>query len=182
MFDYWFLLTLTLGVIGLFWVVSKKIQLNEIQNLNENPKLFNIKIKKINLEEIEKKIVITLEKILKRLRILVLRMDNSLSIFLKKLRSQKNEEKIFSVSKLTSYEVISDSEIETTRVLEINYLESIKSNPNVENLLKLAELYMNCKDFNSCHALLYRAWEIDKVNDKLLKLAKDLRNMKCNLK
>ena len=167
---------------GLFWVVSKKIQLNEIQNLNENPKLFNIKIKKINLEEIEKKIVITLEKILKRLRILVLRMDNSLSTFLKKLRSQKNEEKIFSVSKLTSYEVISDSERETTRILEINYLESVKSNPNTENLLKLAELYMNCKDFNSCHALLYRAWEMDKTNDKLLKLAKDLRNMKCNLK
>jgi hypothetical protein len=125
--------------------------------LNENPKLFNIKIKKINLEEIEKKIVITLEKILKRLRILVLRMDNSLSIFLKKLRSQKNEEKIFSVSKLTSYEVTSDSDRETTRILEINYLESVKSNPNMESFLKLAELYMNCKDFNSCRALLYKA-------------------------
>jgi hypothetical protein len=157
MFDYWLLLTLTLGVFGLFWIVNKKIKSNEIQNTTDDPKLFDIKIKKINLEEVEKRTVVVLEKMLKRLRILVLRMDNSLSKFLKRLKSQKNEEKIFSVSKLTSYEVTSDSDRETTRILEINYLESVKSNPNIESFLKLAELYMNCKDFNSCRALLYKA-------------------------
>ena len=175
MFDYWFLLTLTLGVVGLFLVVGKKIQSNE--NMYSNSKVFDIKIKKVRLEEIEKKVVLVLERILKRLRILVLRIDNNLSIFLKKLRSQKNEDKIFSVSKLTSYEIISDSDKETTKILEINYLESIKSNPNVDSFLKLAELYMNCKDFNSCRALLYRAWELDKSNDKLLRLVKDLKDL-----
>lgn len=175
MFDYWFLLTLTLGVVGLFLVVGKKIQSNE--NMYSNSKVFDIKIKKVRLEEIEKKAVLVLERILKRLRILVLRIDNNLSIFLKKLRSQKNEDKIFSVSKLTSYEIISDSNKETTKILEINYLESIKSNPNIDSFLKLAELYMNCKDFNSCHALLYRAWELDKSNDKLLRLVKDLKDL-----
>ena len=177
MFDYWLLLTLTVGVVGLFFVVNKKIQANEAECIKSDLETCNSKIKKINLEEVEKKIVLVLEKMLKRLRVLVLRMDNNISKFLKKLRSQKNEEKIFSVSKLTSYEVISDSERETTRILEINYLESIKSNPNVDSFLKLAELYMNCKDFNSCRALLYRAWELDKSNDKLLRLVKDLKDL-----
>lgn len=182
MFNYWFLLTLTLGVFGLFWMVNKKIKSNEIENFTDDSKLFDFKIKKIQLEEVEKKVVLALEKILKRLRILVLRTDNSLSQYLKKLKSQKNDEKIFSVSKLTSYEAISDSERETTRILEINYLESVKSNPNIDSFLKLAELYMNCRDFNSCRALLYKAWEVDNKNEKLYRLLKDLRNMECNLK
>lgn len=179
MFDYWLLLTLTVGVVGLFFVVNKKIQANEAECIEKDLDTCNSKIKKINLEDIEKKIVLVLEKMLKRLRVLVLRMDNNISKFLKKLRSQKNEEKIFSVSKLTSYEVVSDSERETTRILEINYLESIKSNPNVDSFLKLAELYMNCKDFNSCHALLFKAWEMDKGNEKLLRLMKDLKDIEC---
>ena len=182
MFNYWFLLTLTLGVFGLFWMVNKKIKSNEIENFTDDSKLFDFKIKKIQLEEVEKKVVLALEKVLKRLRILVLRTDNSLSQYLKKLKSQKNDEKIFSVSKLTSYEAISDSERETTRILEINYLESVKSNPNIDSFLKLAELYMNCRDFNSCRALLYKAWEVDNKNEKLYRLLKDLRNMECNLK
>jgi len=176
MFDYWLLLTLTLGIIGLFVIVNKNI--NKEKDIEEiNVKKDILRIKNVNIEEIEKKFVLTLEKILKRLRVLVLRTDNGLSKSLKKIRSQKNEKDIFSISKLTSYEVISDSDKETTRVLEINYLESVKSNPNVDNYLKLAELYMNCKDFNSCHALLYKAWELDKSNERLLKMMKDLRDI-----
>ncbi len=176
MFDYWLLLTLTLGIIGLFVIVNKNIHKGKDTEETETKNSI-LRIKNVNVEEIEKKFVLALEKALKRLRVLVLRTDNGLSKFLKKIRSQKNEKDIFSFSKLTSYEVVSDSDRETTRILEINYLESVKSNPNIDNYLKLAELYMNCKDFNSCHALLYKAWELDKSNDRLLKMLKDLRDI-----
>ncbi len=182
MFDYWFLLTLTLGVIGIFWLVNKKIQSNNNDDKSVEINEQRVIIKKLDLENIEKKIVVTLEKILKRLRILVLRTDNNLSQFLKKLKSQKNDEKIFSVSKLTSCEIITEADRETTRVLEINYLESVKDNPNIDNFLKLAELYLNYHDFNSCRALLYKIWEIDNKNEKLAQLLKDLKSIECNQK
>lgn len=175
MFDYWFLLTLTLGVIGIFWLVNKKIQSNNVENNDVDSNEHRINIKKFDLENVEKRIVLSLEKILKRLRILVLRTDNNLSQFLKKLKSQKNDDKIFSVSKLTSCETITEADRETTRVLEINYLESAKDNPNIDNFLKLAELYLNYHDFNSCRALLFKTWEIDNKNERLFKILKELR-------
>lgn len=175
MFDYWFLLTLTLGVIGIFWLVNKKIQSSNVDHTNVASSEQRASVKKFDLENIEKKIVLSLEKVLKRLRILVLRTDKNLSQFLKKLKSQKNDDKIFSVSKLTSYETITEADRETTRVLEVNYLESAKDNPNVDNFLKLAELYLNYCDFNSCRALLFKTWEIDNKNERLFKILKDLR-------
>lgn len=147
---------MTLGVIGIFWLVNKKIQSSNDDNSNVASSEQRTSIKKFDLENIEKKIVLSLEKALKRLRILVLRADNNLSQFLKKLKAQKNEDKIFSVTKLTSCETITEVDRETTRVLEINYLESAKDNPNVDNFLKLAELYLNYCDFNSCRALLFK--------------------------
>ena len=127
---------MTLGVIGIFWLVNKKIQSSNDDNSNVASSEQRTSIKKFDLENIEKKIVLSLEKALKRLRILVLRADNNLSQFLKKLKAQKNEDKIFSVTKLTSCETITEADRETTRVLEINYLESAKDNPNVDNFLK----------------------------------------------
>jgi hypothetical protein len=47
--------------------------------------------------------------------------------------------------------------------------------------LKLAELYMDCRDFNSCHALLYKAWLQDNRNEKLLKLLRDLKDLKTKV-
>ena len=182
MFDYWFLLTLTLGVIGIFWLVNKKIQSSNDDIKSAEDHSSRINIGRFDLENIEKNIVLSLEKALKRLRILVLRADNNLSQFLKKLKAQKNDEKIFSVTKLTSCETITEADRETTRVLEINYLESVKDNPNIDNFLKLAELYLNYHDFNSCRALLYRAWEVDNKNERLSQLLKDLKNIECNLK
>jgi hypothetical protein len=155
MFDYWFLLALVIGTIGLFTIINKKIKSKEIDLSKNEGDLFDFKIKKVKLEELENKTLLFLEKILRRFRVVVLKIDNSLSKSLKKLKAQKNDEKIFSVSKLTSYEIKTDKD--ATKVLEINYLESIKSNPDIESCLKLAELYMDCRDFNSCHALLYKA-------------------------
>jgi hypothetical protein len=34
---------------------------------------------------------------------------------------------------------------------------------------------MNCKDFNSCRALLYKAWETDRNHEGLMKLMKNLK-------
>ncbi len=178
MFNYWFLLALIIGVIGLFTIVNKKIKSKEI-DLSKDDNVFNFKIKKIRLEEIENKTLRFLEKMLQRLRVVILRIDNSLSKSLKNLKAQKNDEKIFSVSKLTSYEIKTDKD--ATRVLEINYLESVKSNPDIESCLKLAELYMDCRDFNSCHALLYKAWTQDNSNEKLLKLLRDLKELKTKV-
>jgi hypothetical protein len=155
MFDYWFLLALIIGTIGLFTIINKKIKSKEIDLSKNEDDLFNFKLKKVKLEELENKTLLFLEKMLRRLRIVILRIDNSLSKSLKNLKAQKNDEKIFSVSKLTSYEIKTDKD--ATKVLEINYLESVKSNPDIESCLKLAELYMDSRDFNSCHALLYKA-------------------------
>jgi hypothetical protein len=176
MFDYWFLLALVIGTIGLFTIINKKIKSKEIDLSKNEGDLFDFKIKKVKLEELENKTLLFLEKILRRFRVVVLKIDNSLSKSLKKLKAQKNDEKIFSVSKLTSYEIKTDKD--ATKVLEINYLESIKSNPDIESCLKLAELYMDCRDFNSCHALLYKAWSQDNHNEKLLKLLRDLKELK----
>ena len=68
MFDYWLLLTLTLGIIGLFVIVNKNI--NKEKDIEEiDVKKDILRIKNVNIEEIEKKFVLTLEKILKRFRI-----------------------------------------------------------------------------------------------------------------
>ena len=179
MFDYWFLLALIIGTIGLFTIINKKIKSKEIDLSKTEDNLFNIKIKKVKLEEIENKTLKFLEKMLQRFRVVILRIDNSLSKSLKNLKAQKNDEKIFSVSKLTSYEIRTDKD--ATKVLEINYLESVKSNPDIESCLKLAELYMDCRDFNSCHALLYKAWLQDNRNEKLLKLLRDLKDLKTKV-
>jgi len=179
MFDYWFLLALIIGTIGLFTIINKKIKSKEIDLSKNEDDLFNFKLKKVKLEELENKTLLFLEKMLRRLRIVILRIDNSLSKSLKNLKAQKNDEKIFSVSKLTSYEIKTDKD--ATKVLEINYLESIKSNPDVESCLKLAELYMDSRDFNSCHALLYKAWTQDNSNEKLLKLLRDLKDLKTKV-
>ncbi len=171
MFNYWFLLFFIIGTIGLILLVKKSIRkgvLNEQEKTEEEVKASKVKI---DLDKVEAQTKKMLEKFLRRCRIIILRLDNTVTKVLKNLKKETEEKKSFNVSSLSDYDFAKEEE--TVSMLEISYIDSIKNNPTIEGCLKLAEIYKNKEDFNTCHALLFKAWEIDKDDEKLQKVLKE---------
>lgn len=126
----------------------------------------------IDLEKIELQTKKILEKLLRRCRIIILRLDNNVTKVLKNLKKEAEEKKSFSVSKLNEYNC--DAEDNTLCVLESKYIESFQSNPNVEICLKLAKIYKGRNDLNTLHALLFKAWDINKDDESLKSFLKNI--------
>ncbi len=172
MFNYWFLLFFVSGTIGLILLVKKSVKRGSLvaeETLPEDASLPKITVDLEKLEIQTKKI---LEKLLRRCRIIILRLDNNVTKVLKNLKKEAEERKDFSVTKLNEYTC--NSEDNTISVLEVNYIESVQSNPTVETCLKLAKIYKSRNDLNTCHALLFRAWEINKEDKMLKEFVKDI--------
>lgn len=179
MFNFWFLLVLLIGVIGLFIIINRNwSKLNNTSDDTNSEKEILKKFKfDFDLEKFEKKTLAIFEKILRRVRVLVLRLDTNVTRSLNSLRHKREEANLkdFSVTELDTYEIKTDEK--TISILETHYLESVNSNPNIETYLKLAELYLKNQDFNSCRAMLINVWKTDKQNEKLNHLISELQTI-----
>lgn len=168
MFNYWFLLLFVIGSLGLVLLIKNSAKkgyfhetASELKTSEDNSKI------KLDLEKLEDHTRKILEKLLRRCRIIILRLDNNVTKILKNLKNTVNDKKTFSVSSLCDCDF--DKDEDAINILEINYIESLQNNPTVEGYLKLAEIYKGKEDLNTCHALLFKAWEINHQDDGLKK-------------
>ena len=177
MFNFIFLLLIIIGVIGIIYIYKKYANdiKEDLEKISSNSNSFWSKWQKIiNAEKIDKmesKIVTFLEKILRRSRVIVLRIDNNLSNKLTVIRKKQNEQQ----EKQISFSGLNKNDFFKTKALpnrikktELELLENfIVDRNNLESYKNLARFYLNQSEYRNCRNVLLEALTVD-PEDKII--------------
>jgi len=177
MFNFIFLLLIIIGVIGIIYIYKKYANdiKEDLEKISSNSNSFWSKWQKIiNAEKIDKmesKIVTFLEKVLRRSRVIVLRIDNNLSNKLTVIRKKQNEQQ----EKQISFSGLNEKDFFKTKTLpnrikktELELLEKfINDRNNLDSYKNLARFYLNQNEYRNCRQILLEALTID-PEDKII--------------
>lgn len=167
-------LLVLLGIIGLILLLNNKHQGPE-EKIIRKKRLVSTKWQRIfnqqRAEAFKEKIVKFFEKLLIRLRIIILRIDQLLSRGLEKIRIQKQpleKEKILpKIAKDSRLSALIDEKIPSNTLEDQEkelLITLLKEDFSSDSLINLARLYLFTQDFSSARWALLEAYRLDKDN------------------
>ncbi len=182
MFNFFSLILVIIGIIGLLYLRRRYHQeLQSIQNSSNSIILEKIKNKwqgldiEKKIEQLESAAKKFLEKALRRLHVLTLRVDNTINQWISKL---KEKEAVISEKKQNLWP--RDAQIWNLAKHKDNkknksfdqeekiLMKRLTNNPdNLENYKNLARFYLNNGEYKNCRQILIEAWKRDK-DDKII--------------
>ncbi len=177
MFNFIFLLLIVVGVIGIIYIYKKyrldiQKDLEKITSSSMNPwhkwhKIINTE----KLDKLENSLSNFLEKILRRSRVIVLRIDNNLSQSLTSIKKKQTEqqEKQISISDLNEISLPKAKTISSkTKKEELSLLDKfITDRNNLESYKNLARFYLNQNEYQNCRHVLLEALIVN-PKDKII--------------
>ena len=176
MFNFIFLLLIVIGIIGIIYIY-KKYQTDikkDLEKLSNSSTTWSKWQKIVNIEKLDKlehTFSNFLEKILRRSRVIVLRLDNNLSQSLDVIKKKKNirNEKHLSFSKITNMSLLKPISTTTkTKKEELMLLDRfISDRNNLESYKNLARFYLNQNEYRNCRHILLEALTIN-PKDKII--------------
>jgi len=177
MFNFIFLLLIIIGIIGIIYIYKKYANdiKEDLEKISSNSNSIWSKFQKIvnaeKIDKIENKLVILLEKILRRSRVIVLRIDNTISNKLTVIRKKQNiqQEKQISFSGLNEKLFFKTKNLPTkVKKTELELLgKFIDDRNNLESYKNLARFYLNQNEYRNCRHILLEALAVD-PQDKII--------------
>jgi len=162
------------GIVGLIFLLRNKYLIPE-EEINQKHSILVTKWRKIwnrqRIAAVNEKIVKFFEKLLIRLRIIILRVDRLLSRGLERIRGQKEpiniRLKLSKVAKTSKLSPLIDKKISINTLEEQEktlLITLLKEDFNLDSLINLARLYLYMQDFSSARWALIEAYRLDKGN------------------
>lgn len=158
--------------------VIKKSSFNKVRNKSKWNKIFN----KGKTDLFKEKIIRFFEKLLVRLRIIILRIDQLLARALEKIRIQKQpieDKKILpKITKISKLSVLIDEKLSSNTLEEQEkelLITLLKEDFSSDSLINLARLYLFTQDFSSARWALLEAYHLDKDNPIIQDLLFELK-------
>jgi len=162
------------GIVGLIFLLRNKYLIPE-EEINQRHSILMTKWCKIwnrqRIAAVNEKIVKFFEKLLIRLRIIILRVDRLLSRGLERIRGQKEpistKLKFSKVAKTSKLSPLIDKKISINTLEEQEktlLITLLKEDFNLDSLINLARLYLYMQDFSSARWALIEAYRLDNEN------------------
>jgi len=181
MFDFVFLFLIVIGVAGIIYIykkyqqdIKKEFEQKDnilLNNKNKWSKVINMQY----LDTIESHFTNFVEKLLRRSRIIVLRIDNNISKTLNDIKKKKIIEQEKLKTKHISFSNLNNVR-SSSKTLALNKLKKeelalleafINDRNNLESYKNLARFYLNHNEYKNCRNVLLEALAID-PNDKII--------------
>jgi len=162
------------GIVGLIFLLRNKYLIPE-EKISQRHSILTTKWCKIwnrqRVAAVNEKIVKFFEKLLIRLRIIILRVDRLLSRGLERIRGQKEpistKLKFSKVAKTSKLSPLIDKKISINTLEEQEktlLITLLKEDFNLDSLINLARLYLYMQDFSSARWALIEAYRLDNEN------------------
>jgi len=200
MFDIIPPLLVIVGLVGLIVVFNRSPRENMLplgekkEKIRKGNKFFqkmSLFFEKVRSYHFQRRFQSSLERLLVRLRIVILKLDKSVSknlIHLRKRRIKEGtEEKVSSFSSVSSTWQEDDEKLPSSLGLDFpeeekKILRRLNKFPQeVDTLVNLARIYLWKEDFSSARAVLLQAYEIDEENKVIQSLLVELKEKEENI-
>ncbi len=201
MFDILPPLLIIVGLVGLIVIFNHSSSKENMLPLEEGKEKIwkgnrffqkiSLFFEKVRNYRLQSRFLSSLERLLVRLRIVILKLDKSVSknlIHLRKGRMKRaTEEKVSSFSSVSSVWEEGDKELPSSLSLDFSeeekkILRRLNKFPQeVDTLINLARIYLWKKDFSSARAVLLQAYEIDEKNKVIRSLLVELKEKEENI-